>query len=192
MCLKAVVQCAPQPDETAVVIGQGPIGLLFTMPESRNAQRSRFDFFGFCTLSVGLAALQLIAVLDGMARLVAEDGHAFGPGAALDVEHHFLLELHQAGMGEIERDGNARRLVRTEPFARDPGVGTQPNAPLFKLFVKSFDAVLEPRAFDRNLQTAEAPLEQLLIRQRLPSVFPARHRVSDTGAVRHRDGVMGR
>ncbi|HVN04000.1 MAG TPA: alcohol dehydrogenase catalytic domain-containing protein [Bryobacteraceae bacterium] len=30
-CLKAVVQCAPQRDETAVVIGQGPIGLLFTM-----------------------------------------------------------------------------------------------------------------------------------------------------------------
>lgn len=30
-CLKAVVQCAPQPDEVAVVIGQGPIGLLFTM-----------------------------------------------------------------------------------------------------------------------------------------------------------------
>src|SRR6202050_1490193 len=30
-CLKAVIQCAPQPDETAVVIGQGPIGLLFTM-----------------------------------------------------------------------------------------------------------------------------------------------------------------
>jgi L-iditol 2-dehydrogenase len=30
-CLKAVVQCAPRPDETAVVIGQGPIGLLFTM-----------------------------------------------------------------------------------------------------------------------------------------------------------------
>jgi L-iditol 2-dehydrogenase len=30
-CLKAVVQCAPQPDEVALVIGQGPIGLLFTM-----------------------------------------------------------------------------------------------------------------------------------------------------------------
>ena len=27
-CLKAVVQCAPQPDEVAVVIGQGPIGLI--------------------------------------------------------------------------------------------------------------------------------------------------------------------
>jgi len=30
-CLKAVVQCAPQPDELVVVCGQGPIGLLFTM-----------------------------------------------------------------------------------------------------------------------------------------------------------------
>jgi L-iditol 2-dehydrogenase len=30
-CLKAVVQCDPRPDETALVAGQGPIGLLFTM-----------------------------------------------------------------------------------------------------------------------------------------------------------------
>jgi L-iditol 2-dehydrogenase len=38
-CLKAVVQCAPQPDETAVVIGQGPIGLLFTMLLRRTGVR---------------------------------------------------------------------------------------------------------------------------------------------------------
>jgi L-iditol 2-dehydrogenase len=30
-CLKAVVQCAAQKDEVALVIGQGPIGLFFTM-----------------------------------------------------------------------------------------------------------------------------------------------------------------
>jgi L-iditol 2-dehydrogenase len=30
-CLKAVAQCAPQPDEVVVIAGQGPIGLLFTM-----------------------------------------------------------------------------------------------------------------------------------------------------------------
>ena len=30
-CLKAVVQCATQAGEVAVVIGQGPIGLMFTM-----------------------------------------------------------------------------------------------------------------------------------------------------------------
>jgi L-iditol 2-dehydrogenase len=30
-CLKAVEQCAPQADELVVVVGQGPIGLMFTM-----------------------------------------------------------------------------------------------------------------------------------------------------------------
>ena len=30
-CLKAVVECGPLPDETVVVMGQGPIGLMFTM-----------------------------------------------------------------------------------------------------------------------------------------------------------------
>jgi MFS transporter, DHA2 family, multidrug resistance protein len=33
-------------------------GLVLTMPESRNAQSSRFDFFGFATLSLGIASLQ--------------------------------------------------------------------------------------------------------------------------------------
>ena len=36
------------------------LGLFFTLPESRNAQSSRFDFFGFGTLSLGIAALQLM------------------------------------------------------------------------------------------------------------------------------------
>jgi L-iditol 2-dehydrogenase len=30
-CLKAVVQCDPQPEDFVVVLGQGPIGLMFTM-----------------------------------------------------------------------------------------------------------------------------------------------------------------
>jgi hypothetical protein len=40
----------------------------------------------------------------------------------------------------------------------------QPDAPLFELFIKSADTILEPSAFDRNPQTIEALLEQLLIR----------------------------
>lgn len=35
-------------------------GLILTMPENRNAQRSRFDFFGFSTLSIAIAALQVM------------------------------------------------------------------------------------------------------------------------------------
>jgi len=38
-CLKAVAQCAPQPDEVVLVIGQGPIGLMFTMLVNRTGAR---------------------------------------------------------------------------------------------------------------------------------------------------------
>jgi hypothetical protein len=43
-------------------------------------------------------------------------------------------------------------------------VGPQPDAPLFELFMETADAILKPSTFDRNLQTAEPALEQLLIR----------------------------
>jgi hypothetical protein len=35
----------------------------------------------------------------------------------------------------------------------------QPDAPLFELFIKSADTILEPSAFNRNPQTTEALLE---------------------------------
>ena len=38
-CLKAVVQCDPQPDDFVLVMGQGPIGLMFTMLVNRTGAR---------------------------------------------------------------------------------------------------------------------------------------------------------
>jgi L-iditol 2-dehydrogenase len=38
-CLKAVVQCAPQPGEVVLIVGQGPIGLLLTMLVRRTGAR---------------------------------------------------------------------------------------------------------------------------------------------------------
>jgi len=38
-CLKAVVQCDPQPDDFVAVLGQGPIGLMFTMLVHRTGAR---------------------------------------------------------------------------------------------------------------------------------------------------------
>ena len=38
-CLKAVVQCDPQPGEFVLVMGQGPIGLMFTMLVNRTGAR---------------------------------------------------------------------------------------------------------------------------------------------------------
>jgi L-iditol 2-dehydrogenase len=38
-CLKAVVQCDPQPGEFVAILGQGPIGLMFTMLVHRSGAR---------------------------------------------------------------------------------------------------------------------------------------------------------
>ena len=38
-CLKAVVQCDPQPEDLVVILGQGPIGLMFTMLMRRTGAR---------------------------------------------------------------------------------------------------------------------------------------------------------
>ena len=38
-CLKAMVQCDPQPEDFVVVMGQGPIGLMFTMLAHRSGAR---------------------------------------------------------------------------------------------------------------------------------------------------------
>src|SRR5712691_9788385 len=137
------------------------------------------------------ATVQLVAVLHGMACLVTENGHALGPGAALDIEHHFLLDFHKAGMGEIEWDGNAWHICWTKPFARYPCVWPQPDAPRLKLFIQSAEAILEPSVFDRNLQTTEALLEQLLIRQLFPRIFPTWHRQPEVIKTRYLDGVIG-
>ena len=53
-CLKAVVQCDPQPEDVVLVLGQGPIGLMFTMlvqPHRRARGGHRHDCRRACELS---------------------------------------------------------------------------------------------------------------------------------------------
>jgi L-iditol 2-dehydrogenase len=38
-CLKAVIQCHPQPEDFVLILGQGPIGLMFTMLVNRTGAR---------------------------------------------------------------------------------------------------------------------------------------------------------
>src|SRR4029079_4857340 len=106
---------------------------------------------------------------------MAQNAHALGPGAALDVDDFLLLEAHEAGMRQIERNGDPGRVVRTEPFARDPGMRPHTDAALRELLVQVVEAVLEPGALDRQPEVAKAELEQLLVRQRRPGEFFTRH-----------------
>jgi MFS transporter, DHA2 family, multidrug resistance protein len=69
-------------------------GLVLTMPESRNAQSSRFDFFGFATLSLGIASLQLMLdrgqLLDWFSsREIIITAAAAGLGFYLFIVHMF-------------------------------------------------------------------------------------------------------
>jgi len=69
-------------------------GLVLTMPESRNAQSSRFDFFGFATLSLGIASLQLMLdrgqLLDWFSSTeIIIEGVAAGLGFYLFIVHMF-------------------------------------------------------------------------------------------------------
>ena len=55
-------------------------------------------------------------VVDGVARLVAQDAHAPLVFAAFDFEHLRLLELLEAGVRQVEGDRDRRCAVRREPF----------------------------------------------------------------------------
>jgi hypothetical protein len=74
--------------------------------------------------------VQLKGHLHHMAGFVAQDAHAIGRRAAFHVDDHFSLEPHQAGMGEVERNGDAGRVVGAEPLVRDPHVRPDPQPAL--------------------------------------------------------------
>ncbi len=98
-------------------------------------------------------------MLHDVAGFMAKNGHAFGPGAALDVDDHFSLEPHQPRMRQIERNGDAGRVVRAEPLAGNPGVRPHADAGLRQFVMQGDQAVLEPGALDGDLEVLEPDLE---------------------------------
>src|SRR6266566_4465117 len=96
-------------------------------------------------------ALELIGVLQHMAGFMTKNAHAFRPSTALHVDDHFPFELHQARVGQIERDSDAWRVFWAEPLARDPGMGPGPDAALFEFLMETSEARLKPGAVDRDL-----------------------------------------
>src|SRR5215470_15001051 len=96
--------------------------------------------------------LELIGVLQHMAGFMTKNAHAFRPSTALHIDDHFPLELHQAGVGQIERDSDSWRVFRAEPFARDPDMGPGPDAALLEFLMETAEARLKPGAVDRDLE----------------------------------------
>ena len=65
-----------------------------------------------------------------------------------------------------------------------------PDIALLELLMESFEAVLEPSAFDRDLEIPEAQLEQLLVGQRGPGKFLSLHGNSKLRRAQPFNGVI--
>src|SRR5580698_1621228 len=76
-------------------------------------------------------------------------------------------------MGEKERHGDTRRVLRAKPFVGNPGVRPHREAVLGKLVVQGQETVLEPSALDLDVKVLEADLQELLVGQRGPGEFLA-------------------
>src|SRR5215213_2490682 len=162
------VRTRPQPDSKR--LGEIFVGVALCVPEPKVLDITPTGWIGPVIPRVAFrgraeqllpapASVQLVGVLHGMPGFVTEDGHTLGPSAALDIEHYFLLEPHQTGVGKIKRDRNAGRAIRTEPLARYPRMWPQPDVPLRKFFMETVEALLEPGAFNFDPQSVEAALE---------------------------------
>ena len=92
-------------------------GLLATMPESRNAKSSRFDFFGFTTLSLGIGCLQMLLDRGQTLRLVllaarsSSRPSSAGIGFYLFVVHMFTQRAALPEPGAVQGP-QLRRLQR--------------------------------------------------------------------------------
>ncbi len=122
----------------------------------------------FGAFSEELAAMppppQPEGVLDGMARLVPHDAHAPVRIAAFDFQHLVQFELGEAGMSEIEGDGDAGYVIRTEPFIGQPKMGMKAKAARIEFLVQLGDAILKSAARNLDVEVAQPKIQQLLIR----------------------------
>src|SRR4030095_3140659 len=97
--------------------------LRFWFIEIRIALRARSE-----PLTPGAFEGQTKRSIESMARFVAENAQTLGIGSPFHLQHLLALELHQAGMSEIKRDGNAGNAVRRKPFFGEPNVRFKANA----------------------------------------------------------------
>ena len=112
-------------------------------------------------------APQLVGVVDGVSGLVTQDLHAGRFVAAFHFEHLSELEFRKAGVQQVERHGEARHPVGTEPLVRNPVVRADQAAAL-QFRVDLIDPLLQFGAFEAQLEIAHAHVEQLLVGQRRP------------------------
>ena len=108
-------------------------------------------------------------VVERVSGLVPQDAHAPFVLAAFDFEHLRLLELLEARVRQVERDGDRGGPVRREPFVRQIEVNRQAQPAVGQLVPELRDAVGQ-RPLDAQRQVGQPEIEQLLVPEFRPVV----------------------
>jgi hypothetical protein len=98
-----------------------------------------------------------------MACLVSKDTHTLLFGCTFDLEHLAALQFHEAGVCQVEGNGEAGHTVRSEPFLRYPNVGPKAKASYFKLGIKPLDSVFKRRPFDAHGKIPESQIQKFFL-----------------------------
>src|SRR5262245_8661666 len=98
-------------------------------------------------LSIALAAVQDIGIVDGVAGFMPKYPTAFGFTSPFNLEHLGAFQPHEARMHEIEGDGEPEHTVWAEELFRQPGVRKRHEVVRSQLAVEALDAPLHQGAF---------------------------------------------
>jgi hypothetical protein len=132
---------------------------------------------------------QVERVLNGVARLVAQDLEEPIGRAAFDLEGLLLFQARQARVREIEGDRDAGDAVGAEPFPGQPEVRPELQAAAGQLSAQLIQARLERAVLEGHAQVAHPDVEQTLVVVTGPErLGPAGGR----GTRRTRRGATGR
>jgi len=99
-------------------------------------------------------------VLKRMSGFVSHDASELVTRAAFNIEHLTALQPNEAGMCEIERDGEPGHTEGGKPFLGEPDVWAESEAASLERFVESIDARCEPRPFYCKAEVLDTELEQ--------------------------------
>jgi hypothetical protein len=120
------------------------------------------------------AMAEAVGGVDSVPDLVAQDAHAPLLAAAFDLEHLRELEPRQPRVRHVERDGDTGHAVGGVPVVRQPEERPKvADAARFELAVERADARHQLATANAQAEIADAQIEQLLVRPRLP--FLGRH-----------------
>jgi hypothetical protein len=109
------------------------------------------------------ALRELIGVINRMSALVTEEHHAPFGGSAFHFHHLPQLQRLQAGMGEVEGDGDGGDTRGGEPFVANVANGTKRDAARGEFHVELLNAGFEFAALNTETKVAEAEGEELIV-----------------------------